>query len=490
MRKKTIFLFVVGTMGLLGCPHLSHYCDEGYCDPKEDGGADVSAPDGTSDTSTDATTDRDPPPPGCDTPTEPLKNPEKCLVDSFGVFVSAGGADTNDGTKQKPFKTVGKALASGRGRVVVCEGTYTESLEIKADVELYSGVTCDFAKAGGKAKLVATKPEYAVSVGTVTALLADLEVTAAAGTAGSPNSIGVWSVDATKLTLRGVAVSAKEGFKGDDGAPGGTGAYVVGNGNGNPADMNNPGGGKSCTCNSGGLSGGGAGGLPGVDASNGGQALGGAAPKDGAGGVMLASCATTEPNGTGNNGADRMDAPAAGKLTVPGTLSASEAWVPGEALSGTSGLPGQGGGGGGSRGAMSYGGGGGCGGCGGTGGKGGKSGGASIALLSVRSNVTMSGVSLVAGTGGTGGTGGGGGPGAAGGGSLSGCSGGDGGKGGPGGAGAGGAGGLSVPVVYKGTKPGGDATYRFEAAASGGTGGAPGVNDGPMGLAQNELEVP
>ena len=46
---------------------------------------------------------------------------------------------------------------------------------------------------------------------------------------------------------------------------------------------------------------------------------------------MLASCATTEPNGTGNNGADRMDAPAAGKLTVPGTLSASEAWVPGEA---------------------------------------------------------------------------------------------------------------------------------------------------------------
>jgi hypothetical protein len=45
-------------------------------------------------------------------------------------------------------------------------------------------------------------------------------------------------------------------------------------------------------------------------------------------------------------------------------------------------------------------------------------------------------------------------------------------------------------VLYKGTKPGGDATYTFGTPGAGGTGGAATVNDGPMGVAQNELEVP
>jgi hypothetical protein len=47
-----------------------------------------------------------------------------------------------------------------------------------------------------------------------------------------------------------------------------------------------------------------------------------------------------------------------------------------------------------------------------------------------------------------------------------------------------------VPIVYKGTKPGGDAVLTFGTPGTAGPGGAPGVNDGPEGLAQNELEVP
>ena len=42
----------------------------------------------------------------------------------------------------------------------------------------------------------------------------------------------------------------------------------------------------------------------------------------------------------------------------------------------------------------------------------------------------------------------------------------------------------------KSTKPGGDANLTFGTPGTAGPGGAPGVNDGPEGVAQNELEVP
>ena len=162
----------------------------------------------------DAKTDRDPPPPGCDTPQEPLKNPEKCLVDSFGVFVATGGSDSNDGTKGRPFKTIGKALGAGKDRIVVCEGTYTESIDIKADVEIFSGVTCDFTKAGGKAKVVASKPEYAVSIAKPASAvqIRDLEVEAIDGTSTSVNSIAVLATEVATVKLFNVTATAKKGF--------------------------------------------------------------------------------------------------------------------------------------------------------------------------------------------------------------------------------------------------------------------------------------
>ena len=138
--KKALLLPLAGSLvmaGLAGCPGFVDLCDHGPCG--SDATADGTLPDTSiPDTSIpDAKTDRDPPPPGCDTPQEPLKNPEKCLVDSFGVFVATGGSDSNDGTKGRPFKTIGKALGAGKDRIVVCEGTYTESIDIKADVEIF-----------------------------------------------------------------------------------------------------------------------------------------------------------------------------------------------------------------------------------------------------------------------------------------------------------------------------------------------------------------
>jgi hypothetical protein len=73
------------------------------------------------------------------------------------------------------------------------------------------------------------------------------------------------------------------------------------------------------------------------------------------------------------------------------------------------------------------------------------------------------------------------------------CAGGDGGKGGRGGAGSGGAGGISVAVLYRGTAPVLDPATQ-EAIKVGekgvrGEGGAPGVNDGPEGIAEKLKDV-
>ncbi len=258
--KKIIALGLATTTALVfaGCFSIPALCDNGTCDAESDGGVgEGGVGEGSVDGGVDVVV-----PPGCETPNEPVKNPEKCLVDSYGVYVSPSGDDGNAGTRTKPYKTVGKGLSAGRGRVVVCEGTYAESVEVKSDVEVYSGVTCDFGKAGGRAKVVGTKPEYAVKIGKVTATLAELDIEGAAGTAGSRTSVGVWAVEAVKVSLRKVGVEAKGGFAGEAGAGGTTGTYATGNGNGNPASASAGGAAKPCTCSSGGVTAGGRGGAP------------------------------------------------------------------------------------------------------------------------------------------------------------------------------------------------------------------------------------
>ena len=188
--KKLILILPVLVVGavMVGCPAFPDACDYGAC---IDGGSpDGTLPDGK--VPEDAKPDTAPPA-GCDTPNEPLKNPEKCLVDAFGAFVSPTGDDANPGTKAKPFRTIGKALGTTQPRIVVCEGEYAGSLEIKRDVSILSGIDCGFTKAGAKAKVVATKPEYAVSVEKTASavVLSELDVAAVDGTATSVNSVGI-----------------------------------------------------------------------------------------------------------------------------------------------------------------------------------------------------------------------------------------------------------------------------------------------------------
>ena len=150
MRSTLVLGVVAAGIVLAGCPQFGHWCDEGYCDPKADAGLDGTLPDGfvPDGTIPEAGPDAEPPPKDCLTPTEPVKNPEKCLVDAFGAFVSPSGDDANDGSKAKPFKTIGRALQGVRTRIVVCEGEYAGSVDVTRAVEIYGGVSCDFTKAG------------------------------------------------------------------------------------------------------------------------------------------------------------------------------------------------------------------------------------------------------------------------------------------------------------------------------------------------------
>lgn len=453
-----VSLLAVG--GVVGCPTFvdTEMCANGACGDG-DGGAESSVPDGA-ETSTDARTDRDPPPPGCETPNEPLKNPEKCLVDAFGVFVSPTGDDGNEGTKGKPYKTIGKALQGGRSRVVVCEGEYAEVLEIGRDVEIYGGVACTFDK-GGKHPVIGPDAPIGLRIVGAGVKMFELDVRARAATAEGGSSVGVFAKRGS-LEITRCVVEAGDGKDGAEAPAAGNNHFVDPAGNGASGNTGGPL--KTCKCPMYGESVGGGGG----NGGNVGNPLG----QSGSGG-MATPAAPTQGGFTGSGGAGAPSAAMActpGTIGSPGTARTSGAgaaragvvteagWEPASGSPGEAGNPGQGGGGGGGAYYLGVngagGGGGGCGGCGGAPGKGGAGGGASIGILALDANVSVvsSQIKTAKGgagkSGGTGQAGGGGG-----GGTVGACSGAFGGAGAGGGGGGGGAGGLVAGIAYTGAPP-------------------------------------
>ena len=497
--KKMILLGLATTTALLfagGCFSIPALCDNGTCDPALDGQApDGTLPDGAlPDTSTDATTDRDPPPPGCLTPTDPTKNPEKCLVDSFGVFVSPSGDDANAGTKDKPVKTIGKALQSARPRIVVCEGEYAGSLDVTRAVEIYGGTSCDFTKAGAKAKIVASKPAYGIKVEKVAGavILADLDVVGMNAAAPSESSVGMFVSESADVKVLRSRVEAGDGADAPAARDGSfsypadallKGANADDKGTGSFSDDTPGAGGASGTCPGGGTTAGGIGGIPGGQGADGNPR-----PPGGLKGPV--DCSTVNVNGSeGTVGMSRAGAVSVASLTPTG-------------LAGSKGQDGAagtvGGGGGGGFGIMGAGGGGGAGGCGGQGGFGGGAGGSSIAVVSFSSTVALEATDLIAKIAKPGGAGGKGQLGQAGGfrgnGSGGACQGGNGAKGGDGGGGGGGAGGIAAGVAWAGGKePTKDAATKITRptgpAPAGGEGGAGASNKGVDGVHADVFEV-
>lgn len=452
-------------------------------------------------------------PPEC-TPSE-----QNTTIDpDCGVFVSAMGSDTRgDGSKDKPYLTLGAALTSkevvaGKPVYACADETkpFDEAVSLSSGVTIYGGLDCanDWVY-DPKKKSAWTAPADSVPLtagaGANVAVF-DFSIAARDAEKEGGSSIAVLASQAGELLLERCDVVAGDGRAGaTPEKPGGTGT-AGGNGqNGEDGCVNT-------TSKLGGNAGtnicelksyeGGPGGN-GTTTSGGtgtdGQPQPGPMPLDGKGGSGQLGAGQCQPGAIGAIGTSGTPGDGASGI---GSLSASGyAGTPG-ADGQQKGTPGQGGGGGGGAkvcASMGFagpgGGGGGAGGCGGLPGKGGGAGGASIAIVSIGAIITLRDVALQTGNGGLGGTGGDGQSGGLGGdggdagsnngdGEASACSGGKGGKGGDGSPGGGGQGGHSLGIAFQG-KPATTTNVKIQLGTPGN--GGPG---GSMTLAANAFGAP
>ena len=419
----------------------------------------------------------------------PSANPaaEACVISNeYGLFVAPGGTNTGNGTREKPFPSLSKALeVAGAGalkRIYVCAAPYTESdtLVIPNRVEIYGGFDCsDWSYAvnvNQRAFITSSKSVAAmVDAAKLGVILQDMRLDASDAPANSSgsSSFGLMINDSSALLERveiraGKATAGKDGDAGVMGAPG-TDSSATQNGSAACAAM--PAEGTAVAqsmCGSKGGKGGvgflsldgapGTSGFPSSFVSTPEQMNGGAGAKQVGPAVFGQDGSLGYPGNPGSHGAS---APSIGSFSAQSFTIASGG-------NGSDGHTGQGGGGGGAskgNGACTgaSGAAGGMGGCGGTAATGGSGGGASIAVLSWNSAITLDACSLIAsdgGAGGRGGAAGAGGPGKDGGKGGSGNAnigdagkGGKGGYGGRGGSGAGGSGGPSIALFYSGSVP-------------------------------------
>ena len=432
-------------------------------------------------------------PPGCDLTKDPKDSPA-CIDESIALFVAPTGKDTNAGTKAAPLLTIDAALAKAdaqHDRVYVCEGTYSENVEVSATAtaSLFGGFACaDWSDTGRVVKISPSKPGYAISIlGVASPIkIGDVELDAPNAQGPGDSSIAAFVSNSAGVTFANVVVNAGTAMKGADGT---LIEYVYPASNGGNSNSGMTGGAAvtitcpvtSCTTVGGKGGDNGNGGNPGTPQIDGGTG--------GAGGIF-AAC------GSGGTGSDGDPSPAGSNGDGAKNVGAIDGsgWKPAAGTQGTSGGCGQGGGGGTGE-SNSGGGSGGAGGCGGASGAPGNGGGGSIGVLIFSSTVAITKSTITTSAAGNGGAGVAGQPGQGGGshGTRSGaCNGGAGGSGGAGGASGGGAGGVSIGVFYNNSKPPTiDADTKFNGPTSGGTkgaGGAPGANDGVDGTAGTTVE--
>ncbi|WP_437990161.1 hypothetical protein [Sorangium sp. So ce145] len=410
------------------------------------------------------------------------------------MFASASAQLGGDGTKAKPYTSLGKAIANANGkRVLACaSGAFAESVTIEAGVEVIGGFDCGAEWTWSEeARSAIEAPADQVAL-TVTkdaggAKVKGFAITAASATEAGGSSIGVAVAD-VEAELAHVDVTAGDGMAGDNGATpteapvAGASAEAMSASNACVAPNLVIGGtAGTTTCEDGETRGGdaGTGGLTGTEEGNGlagqdGEPL----PEPNPNQRGLGGIGQTDPAGQ----CERGEGGAAGSPGGPGASGAGATLTlagisGGDGSQGMPGGRGQGGGGGGGTkagmfcsrnstlvdGVGASGGGGGAGGCGGKGGGGGKAGGSSVGILSLGTKLVLTEVTVTVGKAGKGGDGAAGKAGASGGSgaaggegsglgdSKPGCQGGNGGLGGRGGSGGGGRGGHAVGIAFAST---------------------------------------
>jgi hypothetical protein len=380
------------------------------------------------------------------------------------VFVAGvRGNDAAQGTADAPLATIqaGIDLAEqfGGGDVFVAGGVYSESIELKSNVNLYGGHDADTWR---QCPDVNTTTIVGGSTAMTGMGVSSIEINGfsiiSSNAADGESAMAIWLVDASTVDIYGNRIVSGDGGFGHAGAAGSAGKTGANGGNGTDSSAcppaNTGGGGGSSAEGVGGGTGGRGEAAAGKDGSRGGGRYGGAG---GRAGVI---------GDDGNDGTPgNVDVLAAeGEPGLPGFeigFIETDKYLPAHGDAGSTGENGSGGGGGGGGGGGlvfacgAGGGGGGAGGTGGIGGEGGQGGGGSFALLLVRSvEILIEDNVIETGNGGAGGDGGEGGPGGEGGRGGSGGArfaaqgaGGDGGRGGAGGRGGDGGGGGGGPSI-------------------------------------------
>lgn len=188
----------------------------GMFSSSDEGAADSTPP---LDTDTPAPTRPSAPPPLEGTPATSE------LDEVYGVFVVANAAAGGDGTRARPFATIGAGIESATTtgkRVYVCEGTYRESLAIVDGVSMVGGFDCSVAtwKIGNARTRIDGTASPAI---TATAIAKPtrfdrFEVFAPDGA----SSVGIVAIESPALTIaksRIVAGNAGNGADGVEAAP-------------------------------------------------------------------------------------------------------------------------------------------------------------------------------------------------------------------------------------------------------------------------------
>lgn len=433
-----------------------------------------------------------------------------------GIFVSASkGADSSDGAKTRPVKTIaaGLALASANKLpLIVCPDTYKEAVTLADGVTMFGYFDCSdlssWKRVDRRSSIVSpTSPAVTASSLTSATRFEGFDVQGpdfgAAGSSGpAASSIGMLVKDASDLELAEVSLRGGRGQDGRDGvdaAPPKETLATKGE-DGTTQRACDPATDGNSVCKIVAVIPGSKGGQSGCGGGAGGDGGRGPVARSGnyaqqlsaadASGTPTTSTAATAmggaPNGVGaNKGTDGAPGGGGANGTNGAWSFAASGFVPGDGTAGGAGAGGQGGGGGaGSKylwvnGSPPFpmptlpteatfgtaGGGGGAGGCGGLPGTAGTGGGASVGLLVLNSSVSFGAASksvVVASTGGRAGKGtlgslgtpgGAGGAGPANVTDLHGAAGGRGGDGGAAGLSGNGAPGPSIALVYSGKRP-------------------------------------
>lgn len=444
---------------------------------------------------------------------DPARAPSP-IADDCGFFVSASaGDDAQGGTKERPVRTLARAIELARARtshVYACAETFEESVTLPSGIVLFGGFDCHRGFAfpnDARATTIAPPPDavgVTVTPGEATARLQHVAVRAADATLPGGSSVAVLALPGSRLRIVQGAIVAGSGGHGVDGAHGSrewtTAPSGVDGASGDVTCGQNDGiGGEAPAIDCGSLvsmGGRGGTGLAIEDAEDGDDGFPASEdPGAGLGGEGQSSVAACTSGADGSDGAHgEVGRGGRGR----GSLLASAGYIGEDGEDGRSGAPGQGGGGGGASTSLQMcpidasgedgagGGAGGTGGCSGAGGLGGSYGGASLGIVAIFAEVSLDAVEIRTGRGGDGGDGGApelGGKGGVGGlGGLSvfgispGCDGGRGGRGGDGGYGGGGAGGPSIGVAFVGAEP--KQSRLSIVTAGGGRGGDAPTHDG------------